>query len=217
MVTCRRSSESHRGWARDIRPALQRVRDQLGQPVFPLHRLDRATSGLLLFALSSEVARDMQSVLAAAETRKRYLALCRGCDPQLTRIDHPLARELGALKREAVTEFRLLGTFERYGLYEAMPLTGRTHQIRRHLKHASHPIIGDVRYGKGEHNRRFRERFAFHRLALHCHRLAFRHPRTGEQMLLEAPVDEAFTQLLTKIGLLTAMVPDAHPAPRALR
>jgi len=190
---------SHRGWSRDVRSALQRIRDQLGQPVFPVHRLDRATSGLLVFALSSEVARDMQGVLAASD--KRYLALCRGHDPQLTRVDHPLAKEPGAERREAETDFRLLGSFERYGLYEARPRTGRTHQIRRHLKHVSQPIIGDVRYGKGEHNRLFRERFGFHRLALHCHRITFDHPRGTHPVHLHAPLDDDFARLLEALGL----------------
>jgi tRNA pseudouridine65 synthase len=190
---------SHRGWASDVRPALQRVRDQIGQPVYPVHRLDRATSGVLLFALSSEVARDMQAALATSD--KRYLALCRGHDEALTRVDHPLAKEPGAERREAVTDFRWLGTFERYGLYEARPRTGRTHQIRRHLKHVAHPIVGDVRYGKGEHNRFFRERFGFHRLALHCQSLAFVHPRGGGVVELNAPLDREFARLLESIGL----------------
>jgi RluA family pseudouridine synthase len=190
---------SHRGWANDVRPALQRVRDQIGQPVFPIHRLDRATSGLLLFALSAEVARDMQALLAAGD--KRYLALCRGHDPRLTQVDHPLAKQPGAERRNAVTDFRWLGSFERYGLYEARPRTGRTHQIRRHLKHVSQPIVGDVRYGRGEHNRFFRERFGFHRLALHCQRLVFDHPRSGERIELSAPLDSEFARLLESIGL----------------
>jgi len=190
---------SHHGWSRDVLPALQRVRDQIGQPVYPVHRLDRATSGLLLFALSSEVARDMQGVLAASD--KRYLALCRGHDEELTQVDHPLAKEPGAERRAAVTDFRWLGTFERYGLYEARPRTGRTHQIRRHLKHVSQPIVGDVRYGKGEHNRLFRERFGFHRLALHCHHIAFVHPRGAQRIELNAPLDQDFTRLLESIGL----------------
>lgn len=190
---------SHHGWSRDVRPALQRLRDQLGQPVFPVHRLDRATSGLLLFALSSEVARDMQAALANGD--KRYLALCRGREASLTRVDHPLAREPGAVRREAVTDFRWLGSFERYGWYEARPRTGRTHQIRRHLKHVSHPIVGDVRYGKGEHNRMFRERFGFHRLALHCHRIAFVHPRGSHPIELHAPLDREFARLVESLGL----------------
>jgi RluA family pseudouridine synthase len=190
---------SHHGWARDVRPALQRVRDQIGQLVYPVHRLDRATSGLLLFALSSEVARDMQAALAAAD--KRYLALCRGREATLTRVDHPLAREPGAARREAVTDFRWLGSFERYGWYEARPRTGRTHQIRRHLKHVSHPIVGDVRYGKGEHNRLFRERFGIQRLALHCHRIALLHPRGDHRIELLAPLDREFLRLLASLGL----------------
>ena len=82
----------------------------------------------------------------------------------------------------AVTEFRRLAVFERYALVEARPRTGRRHQIRRHFKHLSHPLIGDVRYGKGEHNRLFRERFGLHRLALHALELAFDHPETGEPL-----------------------------------
>lgn len=201
----------HRGWGNDERPALQRVRDQIGRFVYPVHRLDRATSGVLLFALSSEVASDMQALFRAREVDKTYLALCRGHDATLTRVDHPLAlahraRDTRAKdgdtdKRPAVTDFRLLGQFERYGLFEAKPRTGRAHQIRRHLKHAAHPIIGDVRYGKGEHNRIFRERFDFHRLALHGSCLGFRHPRSGVAMEIRAPLDDDFAALLERLGL----------------
>ena len=195
---------SHHGWSRDVRPALQRVRDQIGQPVYPVHRLDRATSGLLVFALTSEVARDMQAILAASD--KRYLALCRGHDSQLTRVEHPLAKAPGAERRDAVTEFRFLGSFERYGLYEARPRTGRTHQIRRHLKHVAQPIVGDVRYGKGDHNRLFRERFGFHRLALHCHEITFDHPRGAQPVRLRAPLSPDFAGLLEAIGLSGASI-----------
>jgi tRNA pseudouridine65 synthase len=191
----------HRGWARDGVPALQTLRDQLGQPVYPVHRLDRATSGVLLFALSPEMARALQETLTARAMEKRYLALCRGHDPSLSRVDHPLAKEKGAPERAAVTELQLLGQFERYGLYEARPLTGRLHQIRRHLKHVSHPIIGDVRYGKGEHNRIFRERFGFHRLALHAWTLRFPHTRSGQTLHVHAPLPPDFTQLLLQLGL----------------
>jgi tRNA pseudouridine65 synthase len=180
---------------------LQRLRDQLGQSVYPVHRLDRATSGVLVFALSPEVARDLQLALRAPTAEKRYLALCRGHDPNLTRVDRALAKERGAPERPASTELQLLGQFERYGLYEARPLTGRLHQIRRHLKHASHPIIGDVRYGKGEHNRIFRERFGFQRLALHAWQLRLAHPRTGKVLQVRAPLPADFASLLHALGL----------------
>jgi tRNA pseudouridine65 synthase len=191
----------HRGWARDGRPALQILRDQIGRHVYPVHRLDRATSGVLLFALRGEVARLVQTQLDAHEVEKRYLALCRGHDPGLVQVDHPLSKTEGGERRPAVTDFRLLGQFERYGLFEARPRTGRLHQIRRHLKHASHPIIGDARYGKGEHNRLFRERFGFHRLALHASDLGLRQPRTGEPLLLHAPVPPELARLFHALGL----------------
>lgn len=207
----------HHGWARDGVPALQALRDQLGRHVYPVHRLDRGTSGVLLFALSGEIARAVQTQLEAGEVGKRYLALCRGNDPALARVDHPLAKEKGGERRPAVTDFKLLGWFERYGLYEARPLTGRTHQIRRHLKHASHPIIGDTRYGKGEHNRIFRERFGFHRLALHASDLRLRHPHTGEPLHLHAPLPPDLARLLNELGLAAAAGSDPRTGPRGQR
>ena len=194
----------HRGWARDGVAVLQALRDQIGQHVFPVHRLDRATSGVLLFALSGEIARAVQVELNAHAVDKRYLALCRGHDAALRQVDHPLAKEPGAPAQPAVTDLQLLGSFERYGLYEAQPRSGRLHQIRRHLKHASHPIIGDVRYGKGEHNRIFRERFGFHRMALHAWRLELHHPRSRQRLTLEAELPPDFSGLLERLGLLPA-------------
>ncbi len=192
----------HKGWGNDELPVLQRLRDQIERRLFPIHRLDRATSGVLLFALTSEFARDMQVLFDEQNIKKRYLALCRG-NGQLARVDHSLAREKGEKRKPAQTDFRLLGQFERYGLYEARPLTGRTHQIRRHLKHVSHPIVGDVRYGKGEHNRIFRNRFDFHRLALHCESMSFCHPRSGESLRVRAPLPEDFSNLLEQLKLST--------------
>jgi len=203
----------HRGWARDGVPALQVLRDQLGRHVYPVHRLDRATSGVLLFALSGESARQVQVQLEAHEVGKRYLALCRGCDPALVRVDHPLAREEDGEPRPAVTDFKLLGRFERYGLYEARPLTGRRHQIRRHLKHASHPIIGDTKYGKGEHNRIFRQRFGFHRLALHASEMRLRHPRSGEPLQVQAPLPPELARLLSELGLSAETTSSSTAAP----
>jgi|GEM_PF-42013 len=194
----------HRGWGTDGPVTLQTLRDQLGRPVYPVHRLDRQTSGALLLAFYPEVARDLQRALETADITKRYLALCRGCDPNLTHIDHPLSREPGHGELKAArTDLRLLGAKGRYGLYEVFPRTGRAHQIRRHLKHASHPVIGDVRYGKGEHNRLFRTEFDFHRLALHCQSLSMTHPRTGARLELEADLPSDFRRVLSQLGIST--------------
>jgi tRNA pseudouridine65 synthase len=198
----------HRGWAQDELPVLQRLRDQLGQRLHAAHRLDRGTSGALIFARSSAIAARLQDQFAAQEVEKRYLALCRGRDAGLTRVDHTLAAEPGAERKAAVTELRLLGASGRYGLFEARPLTGRLHQVRRHLKYASHPIIGDVRYGKGEHNRHFREAFGFGRLALHCRGVAFSHPRTGARIEVEAPLDAGFSAVLSALGIAWSDAPD---------
>jgi tRNA pseudouridine65 synthase len=143
--------------------------------VWPLHRLDRGTSGVVLFALDADAARSRSAEFERNEVGKRYLALVRGHAPEQLLIDYALRRVDASgsgytsdERQAAHTQIRRLACFERYSLVEATPLTGRTHQIRRHLKHIAHPIIGDVRYGKGAHNRMFRERFGLHRLALHA-------------------------------------------------
>lgn len=191
----------HRGWGNDDLPLLQQLRDQIGQRVYPAHRLDRATSGALLFAKSSTVAARLQEQFAGRTVTKQYLALCRGHDPNLVEVDHPLAPEKGEARLPAQTKFRLIGHHDRYGLFEATPITGRVHQIRRHLKHAAHPIIGDVRYGKGEHNRIFRDHYGFHRLALHCFRLRFTHPSSGEILDVRAPLSPEFSALLARLSI----------------
>jgi tRNA pseudouridine65 synthase len=194
----------HRGAARDRTFALQIVRDQIGRHVHAVHRLDRATSGVLLFALSPEIARAMQERFAAGAVEKRYLALVRGIPPEEGVIDHPIPRDEGGPRVPAVTAFRRLAVFERYALIEARPRTGRRHQIRRHFKHLSHPVIGDVRYGKGEHNRLFRERFGLCRLALHALEAGFEHPATGEALRIAAPVPEDLAVPLRAMGIVMA-------------
>jgi tRNA pseudouridine65 synthase len=160
---------THRGWADDDDALLQRVRDAVDCYVYPIHRLDRGASGIVLFALDKDVARAFSEAWRAAD--KRYLAITRGHPPEHAVIDHAID---GA---ESRTEIWRRRTFGRYAVVEARPHTGRLHQIRRRLKHISCPLIGDVRYGKGEHNRLFRERFALHRLALHCTSLRVPQPR----------------------------------------
>lgn len=204
----------HRGWDREPVNAMTLTRDLVGQYVHPIHRLDRGTSGCLLFALDRAKIPDLQAALTGA--RKRYVALVRGITPEHGHIDHPVPDGRGR-RVDAVTDFVRLATFERYSLVCALPRTGRLHQIRRHLKHLSHPLIGDVRYGKGEHNRIFRERFALHRLALHAVRLEFTHPSTEARVDVVAPFPSDLTGPFAAMGLdpaaVLARATDAEPMP----
>jgi tRNA pseudouridine65 synthase len=191
----------HRGWANDRTSAVRLAR-RIVQEASPVHRLDRATSGVLVFCLGEENMRALQAGFGTAAVTKRYLALVRGILPEQGEIDHPLAPSKDKPKRPALSRYRRLGTFERYSLVEVEPQTGRLHQIRRHLKHISHPIIGDVRYGRGDQNRLFRERFGLHRLALHAHSIAFPHPVTGAPMCVVAPLPDDLALPLSQMGLL---------------
>jgi tRNA pseudouridine65 synthase len=165
---------THRGWDGDDDALLQRVRDAVGCHVYPVHRLDRGASGLVLFATEREAAGGFAR--AWGEADKRYLAITRGHPPAHLMIDHPIPRAPGEDRVDARTEIWRRDAFGRYALVEARLHSGRLHQIRRHLKHISCPLIGDVRYGKGEHNRIFRDEHALHRLALHCTGLTVAHP-----------------------------------------
>ena len=203
----------HRGMSREKIVVLQVVRNLLGRHVYPVHRLDRATSGALLLALDSATARRLQEQWESGAVEKRYLALVRGIPPESGVIDSPVPRSPHGPRVPAVTGYRRLAIFERYALVEARPLTGRLHQIRRHFKHISHPLIGDVRYGKGEHNRLFRERFGLHRLALHALSLEFTHPATGERLRIVAPVPEDLAGVLRAMGMIQAATPPGHKYP----
>jgi tRNA pseudouridine65 synthase len=189
----------------DARFAMQWLRDQLGQRVWPVHRLDRATSGLLLFALDSDSAAHLGRQFMARTIAKRYLAVVRGHVDEQGLIDHPL--ETGRRNQAARTRYQCLGRMElpyaigryssaRYSLVSAVPETGRMHQIRRHFKHIFHPLIGDTTYGEGRHNRLFRELFACHRLLLHASRLCFVHPVSEKTMELYAPTTGTFRRII---------------------
>lgn len=191
----------HQGWAREPQTVVSVLRDQLGQHWSPVHRLDRATSGALLLAREPETIRRLQSQFDAGTVVKNYLALVRGITPERGLIDHAIAKSKEHEKRDARTAFLRVGTFERYSVVLARPLTGRLHQIRRHLKFISHPLIGDTKYGKGEHNRLFRERFGLHRLALHASHLQFSHPYTDAVLCCRAPIPQDL-DLIDRIGLL---------------
>ncbi|HEY1692608.1 MAG TPA: pseudouridine synthase [Polyangiaceae bacterium] len=195
----------HRGWAADDDVALFRVRDLLGAHVHPVHRLDRGTSGALLFARTREAASTLGQAFEAGRIQKRYLALVRGTPPDEGVIDHPIPRSEGGERVAAVTRFRRLArsTVDRCSLVLAMPETGRLHQVRRHLHHVSHPIVGDVNYGSGAINREYRARYGLHRLALHAWSIEFEHPSTGERTVVDAPVPEDLSCALDALQLST--------------
>lgn len=213
----------HQGWAREPHTVVSALREQLGQHWSPVHRLDRATSGALLLAREPETIRRLQLQFDASTVVKNYLALVRGITPECGLIDHAIAKSKEHEKREARTAFRRVGTFERYSVVLARPLTGRLHQIRRHLKFISHPLIGDTKYGKGEHNRLFRERFGMHRLVLHACHLQFTHPYDDASTICcRAPLPDDLA-VIQQIGLLqevsevlagVAWTPDTAALPR---
>lgn len=195
----------HRGWADDEVAVLQLVRDAIGARVHPIHRLDRGASGALVFARSPEAARALQESWSGGQVEKRYLALVRGRPPASAVIDHPIPRAEDGPRVPAVTTVTTLAQAGRYALVEALPQTGRLHQIRRHLKHVSCPLIGDVRYGKGEHNRLFREQYALHRLALHAWSLALPHPETGAEVRVVAPLPADLRGAIAALGIAGAL------------
>lgn len=186
----------HRGFDRDPVTVADIVRDRIvGKPIHAIHRLDRGTSGVLVFALDSETARFLQEQIQAGKMYKSYLALVRGPMKEGLTLEHPIPNKKGGERVNATTRFRPISHKDRWSLVEAQPVTGRLHQIRRHLKHLSHPVVGDVRYGKGDINRLFRDEYGFHRLALHCHRLKLSLPDEGH-VDLAAPVATDFRQLI---------------------
>ena len=188
--------------------AADRLREQFGKPIFLVHRLDRATSGCLLLAFDRETASALGKTVMSHEVEKDYWAVCRGwpSEPVFT-VDHPLDGGPGKpLKKPAITEFEVLATCElalpssgfetsRYAWLRASPRTGRFRQIRRHLKHMFHHMIGDSSHGDGRHNRNFRM-LGIHRMLLHARRLAFVHPHSGERIEAVAPVDAEFEKAL---------------------
>jgi len=203
----------------ETRYAMKILRNQLGQWVYPVHRLDKPTSGLLLFALDAEIATQLSGQFEQRQVYKRYQAIVRG--HAFTRhIDHPL-KDIAAFKhqqseadekaaKEAITELKPARYFElpfpdgrfatsRYTLVDLYPKTGRKHQLRRHMKHISHPIVGDVKYGKGTHNRLFREQFHCPRLLLAATELELTHPVTADTLTLQCPLAEDFASLLNTL------------------
>lgn len=204
---------------RETRFAVQELRNQLGQHVYPLHRLDKPTSGLLVFALSSEAASFYGQQWQNNQVDKQYLAVVRGHVKGDQLIDYPLRLEedkgagieKGEEPQEAQTMVQVLDRYvvdealdrfpqTRFSLLSCEPKTGRKHQIRRHLKHIGYPIIGDSRHGKGPLNRACEAYFGVGRLWLHCQRMVLI-GRDGEAIEMVAEVPEDFKLLLQKLDI----------------
>jgi tRNA pseudouridine65 synthase len=205
--------------------AVQMTRDAIGQKVFPVHRLDKPTSGVLIFALSSEVARLLQMQFQNHDVEnkgieKEYLALVRGWPKHEHWItDNPLKYHVDKFSepdteegkiQDAETHFERLQTATiqqpvgrydsaRYSLIKAMPKTGRKHQIRRHLNHCNYPIVGDVNHGDRHHNHFFTDYFKQTRLYLASTQLSLTHPISLEPLVIEAPLDASFQQVINQI------------------
>lgn len=193
----------HKGWDRDPDNAMKRLKAQLSRWVWPVHRLDRATSGCLLFALDEDAARALAMAFQEHRVEKTYLAIVRGTPPDAFTIDHPLPRSEDDEERvPALTEFRRLGSSAegRYSLVEARPKTGRVHQIRRHLRHARHPLCGDTTWGDNKLNKVVRA-LGLTRMALHAHALTVPHPSTGAPVLARAPLPEDLRVALAGLGI----------------
>lgn len=218
----------------ETRYALQQARALAGRRLWPVHRLDKATSGVLLFALDPDAARCVGAQFERQEVDKRYLAVVRGWPGESGDIDHPLIDEdepgelAAGAARAARTRWWRLATVElphavdryptaRYALLALAPLTGRRHQLRRHLKHIAHPVVGDTTHGKGTHNRFFRERLGCARLLLACVGMRLRHPDDGRRIELAMPPGDDFAAVAATLGwsAALAMSPFASCSPRA--
>ncbi|WP_299074145.1 tRNA pseudouridine(65) synthase TruC [uncultured Paraglaciecola sp.] len=199
--------------------ALQLLRDQIGQHVFPVHRLDRPTSGVLVFALSADIAKRLGEQFALQTIEKTYLAVVRGHIKEVGEIDYALKEKLDKIAdkmakqdkpaQPALTHFQRLEKFElpfavsrypsaRYSLVQLSPKTGRKHQLRRHLAHINHPIVGDTTHGDGKHNTFIRQQFSFSQLALTCKSMVLSHPVSGASLTLRSDLDKNMTELLEK-------------------
>ncbi|MCG8333194.1 MAG: pseudouridine synthase [Proteobacteria bacterium] len=197
------------------------LRNQLGQWVYPVHRLDRPTTGVLLFALDKDTAKHLTESIEKRLVKKTYLAIVRGSISDSGFIDRPLKEATDRIadknknpekpEQEAKTHFKSLATVEikepvskyptsRYSLVELQPETGRRHQLRRHLHHISHPVIGDTTYGDSKHNRFFRQRFICRGLLLSSVELKFKHPVHSKAVSISAPVGEDLQKIATEFS-----------------
>jgi len=190
---------------------LQILRNQIKKYIYPVHRLDKKTSGVLIFALDKETAKLLQQDFINHQIEKRYLAIVRGFFPDEILVDYPLISDSGK-KQEAITYFKAIKRNEipvafgkhvssRYSLIEAFPKTGRMHQIRKHCNHLRHPIIGDRPHGCNKQNKLFKETWDMTSMLLHAQQIKLVHPKTKELLLIEAPLFSEFIRMQTILGL----------------
>jgi tRNA pseudouridine65 synthase len=190
--------------------AVQELRDQLGQYVYPCHRIDRKTGGVLLFALNKEYNSLLQQQFSEGLIEKKYLAIVRGYTDDDGAIDYNLKNEKEKVQ-EALTHYKTLDRVEvdipfgkhetsRYSLVEAYPKTGRLHQIRKHFAHILHPIIGDRPHGCNKQNKLFKEKFALTTMMLHAAELSFQHPETKEIISISANLQDDFKRMISELG-----------------
>ncbi len=196
--------------------AVQLLRKQIGQRVYPAHRLDRKTSGALLFALDEEMNRIMQALFSERKIEKKYIAIVRGHTADKGEIDYPLKKENGDLQ-EAFTAFRTLERAEidipfgkhqtsRYSLLELIPETGRHHQLRKHLAHIFHPIIGDRPHGCNKQNKLWKEQFDMHTMLLHALELTFQHPVNRRDVIIKAGFHSEFLRAAGILGFTKSVI-----------
>jgi tRNA pseudouridine65 synthase len=195
----------HRGWARAETTLVDYARERtLNAAAHPIQRLDRGASGPVLFAKDASFAKELSELAHEGDCRKEYLALVRGVFPEAIDIDHPISRREDGPKVDARTIARFVATAptepRHCSLVLATPLTGRLHQIRRHLKHENYPLYGDGRYGRGDLNRAFAERYALRRLALHAYRWTVKNPRTGQIVTGTVPIPSDLSGPLESMG-----------------
>jgi tRNA pseudouridine65 synthase len=192
--------------------AVQLLRDQLGQRVYPVHRLDRKTSGVLLFAGDESTNVSMQKQFAEGAVNKKYLAIVRGFTEDTFEIDYALRHDDTGIMQEAFTRGQTLHRTEiplpqgthptsRYSMVELTPTTGRMHQLRKHMAHIFHPIIGDRPHGCNKQNRFFKEQFGLTEMLLHALELRFTHPVSGDEIRIQAPLLEEFKRMRQVLGL----------------
>ncbi|MCB9640025.1 MAG: RluA family pseudouridine synthase [Myxococcales bacterium] len=191
----------HRGIGRDRVTLTDLLRKRTKQTVYLAHRLDRATSGIILVARHKEAAQRLNQLFMQRQLHKHYVALVRGVAPELGLLDRPLTRVDGGPRVASFTAFRRLASGPHRSIVEAVPFTGRLHQLRRHLGGANHPIIGDRKRGDNKQNHLHHDTFGLLRMALHAFRLRFVHPFTGEMCDIFCPVPEDLLEPIAKMGI----------------